>query len=118
MTQEELLKPRFKLIEDYPGNSREIGSISVEIATASYFRKYKANFRELQWWQDRDEKDMPEYVKVKCVINPSVHKVDRFDLESTSRWFMFIDKGIHPYAPADFLPATEAEYLTFKNKKQ
>ena len=57
------MKPRFELIADYPGNTQPIGNITIEDATASYFRKFKSNFRELMWYEKRDEKDLPIHLK-------------------------------------------------------
>lgn len=64
MSTEELLKPRFKFIAPYPGSTQEVGSVTTEIATANYFRTFKANFRELYWWEERKGSDMPAYVIV------------------------------------------------------
>jgi hypothetical protein len=58
-----LLIPRFKLIADYPGNSQPIGSVFIENANAVYFRKFKSNFKELEWWEDRNVENMPDYIK-------------------------------------------------------
>ena len=64
MDIQKLLKPRFELIADYPGNSQPIGNVTIEDATASYFRKFHANFRELFWWEKRTVEQMPKYLKV------------------------------------------------------
>lgn len=61
----ELLIPRFQLIADYPANNREIGSISKEGAAASYFRKFPAVFKELEWFEKRTIDEMPQYLKDK-----------------------------------------------------
>lgn len=81
MTPTELLKPRFEVIADYPGCSYEVGEIlepddsgELHSKTAGYswtissvkektVGKYPHLFRPLQWWETRDEKDMPEYVR-------------------------------------------------------
>ena len=64
MTIKDLLKTRFELIADYPGNSQPIGNVTIEDATAFYFRKFPANFRELFWWEKRTIEEMPKYLKV------------------------------------------------------
>lgn len=121
MKTEELLKPRFKLIADYPGNTQEIGNVTVEVSTANYFRKYPANFRELQWWEDREIEDMPEYVKFKSDSNTG--KVLDAIINSTGGIAIQTDcisqpdnRPIINYCPIGwFLPASESEYLNYIN---
>lgn len=127
MTKEELLKPRYKVIEDYPFSCLPIGyvvdtdmalidfqSSHTEVTKMEYLEKFPAIFRRLEWWQDRKPEDMPEHVKCKDDEN-IICKVEKWDLESTSPWFMFLQGDVHPYNPVVFLPATEAEYQAFIN---
>lgn len=72
MSNEDLLKPRYKVIADYPGNNNNVGDI-ITIETAKtkeaeqlvcgWYDKYKANFKRLEWWEDRKIEEMPEFVK-------------------------------------------------------
>ncbi len=114
----DLLKPRFKLIADYPGNSQSIGNITIEDATASYFRKFSANFKELQWWQERDESELPKYLKE--IQTGEIFKVTRYfidgrigvyytgEIEKRGKW-----KGSEtPFNLWAMTPATEEEYLS------
>lgn len=69
MTAEELLRPRFKVIADYPESMFDIGKIE-ECAEAhhgcvTFYGKYPAIFKRLDWWEERAEGDMPEYLKHK-----------------------------------------------------
>ena len=78
MTKEELLKPRWKVIADYPGRDTagiEVGDIltisNVDqpsthyVADSHYYINldlYPHLFRKLNWWQERKKEDLPEYV--------------------------------------------------------
>lgn len=86
MTPEELLKPRYKVIADYPFNKHfKVGEILILFSfmkTKSikdiehyyhhgethqnfediWFDCYPHLFRKLQWWEDRKPENMPEYV--------------------------------------------------------
>lgn len=81
MTKEELLKPRFKCISDFPGNEwfevgeiYEVGFNGVIVKEEirkwdkdNYIitqpEKYPAIFLKLNWWEERKLEDMPKYVK-------------------------------------------------------
>jgi len=114
----DLLKPRFKLIADYPGNTQPIGNITIEDATASYFRRFSANFKELQWWQERDESELPKYLKE--IETGEIFKATRYfidgrigvyytgEVEKTGKW----KGGETPFNLWAMMPATEAEYLS------
>lgn len=133
MSIEELLKPRIKVIERWPDmdkNKYYVGQIITlpcyersskqwfiqdeesKIYDA-YFDSYPHLFKRLEWWQERDEKDMPEYLKYKSKII----KIDkwfymandlRFHSETT-----FITSG--PYGS---LPATREEYEQYLQSKK
>lgn len=111
MTIKELLVPRFRLIESYPGNSSEVGSVSIEESTASYFRRFPTNFKELGWWEEREESEMPDYVKWDDKDSrpaPFVRKIKSHFMHTRNQ-FVSEDGGNYVYSP--FLPATEEEYL-------
>lgn len=75
----ELLKPRFLLISDYPGNTTPIGTIITEITTANYLRKFPSNFRELKWWEFRGDDEMPPFVKlVMDGETQFIHKIEKW----------------------------------------
>jgi hypothetical protein len=145
MSIEELLKPRYKVIADYPFRDHFLLSEIIELNEfdgrnhlskdmqewfvikpklngtgspmswyESNFNKYPHLFKRLEWWEERDEKDMPEYVKHK--IDAEVYKlkkqaettpsdaycVKRASIESESyyQWLSLYD----------LLPATYEEY--------
>lgn len=73
MTKQDLLKPRYKVISDYPESPFEInevidGNILVTAPIGLNEPKYASDFpqifKELQWFEEREEKDLPKYVKV------------------------------------------------------
>lgn len=73
------------------------------------FIPYPHLFRHLEWWEDRDVKDMPEYVKLKA--GSRVYKLSDAN-ERYDYGFMFDGKFTeHHVAFAQTLPSTETEFL-------
>jgi len=88
MTKEELLKPRYKVIALFPLCDLKLGDIisfeTPHVPVASYcalngnqikyavpeetIKDYPHLFKPLQWWEDRNLADLPEYVK--CIETP------------------------------------------------
>ena len=110
MSREELLTPRYIVIADYPKSKDKIGAIyrALTEMNVSFYNTYPAIFKRLEWWEHREEKDMPECLK--WIYNGVFTKVLRYDL-----------KGERFYAPEDnhfgyrliyTLPATLEEYQT------
>jgi hypothetical protein len=72
LSVDELLKPRYKVIADYPDNKNKVGDI-ITLQTAQtkaahelvcgWYDKYPAIFQPLEWWQEREPDEMPEYLK-------------------------------------------------------
>jgi hypothetical protein len=89
MTVEELLIPRYKVIADYPNIQFKIGDIVKKyffdisqkgaytyltnvkspLQGSSLKREYIETmphlFKKLEWWEERDENDMPNFIKNK-----------------------------------------------------
>lgn len=131
MTTEELMKPRYKVIADYPKCHYNVGDIIEPIGGDNWDcyanptlggltnpDKYRHLFEPLPWWKERKVEEMPEYVK--C-LSPNfkwskgyIIKVDRW-LKSFGPTLRFYspdtDKITHH--PCSFVPATEAEYNTY-----
>jgi len=71
MKAEELLKPRYKVIAGYPNTTHNIGDIlddggRTKIATKHwviFMDQYPHLFRKLEWWEHREEKDMPKLIR-------------------------------------------------------
>lgn len=82
MTTEELLKPRYKVIADYPNSNYKLGEVLVlikneilnnwkiiryvdnqrDIWFESSFQEYPYIFKKLAWYAERKVEDMPQYV--------------------------------------------------------
>lgn len=96
----ELLKPRYKVIADYPGNDIPIGYIITDVDYYTRrnvdFDKWPHIFKKLEWWEDRKPEEMPEYLKVKST--KGIFKVS--DLVS----------GVYKNYLMNYLPATKEEY--------
>lgn len=82
MTTEELLKPRWKVIADYPDSPFDVGEIINSNGTVEQFERvvdytlisnctieypddYPAIFKKLKWWEEREFNELPKYVKNK-----------------------------------------------------
>jgi hypothetical protein len=98
MTPEELLKPRYKVIAPYPDMPFSVGQVLLlqkhkegwEYTWAEHdgfhsmtdleMSEFPHLFKEMEWWEEREEKDMPEYVKINAdecsFIRGTVLKVD------------------------------------------
>lgn len=105
MKAKELLKPRYKVIADYPNSEHEIGEIIVlnenrQVTKEPFARllqepiiflesdidkSFPHIFKKLEWWEEREEKDMPS----KITHKESVHK----EVVNIDRW-IFIDREI------------------------
>jgi len=142
-TVEELLRPRYKVIADYPGSDFNIGCI-IEFDCQTYFfgtldwqsalvilpngssgiygigmfEPHPHLFRQLQWWEDREESDMPEYVRLR---EGKIVKIKNHFIEQDSKykrcWFSYFGPTynyIELYAKAS--PATEQEYNQQQNQ--
>lgn len=116
MTTEELLQPRYKVIADYPGNVAYVGEIYEDDICIRWneqkFKKYPHLFRKLEWWEERDEKDMPEYVKCEFEGNVTVYKIVYWNLKEnrgyiTEREVVSLGFLKPEYEPK---PATKEEY--------
>ncbi len=88
MSTENLLKNRWKVIADFPGNEWfEINDIITANCKDGRHRSpngdydedlwiyvdpnnYPAIFKKLEWWEERDEKDLPRFLKYLSNIYP------------------------------------------------
>lgn len=139
MSIEELLKPRFEVIAEYPNCNFKIGDILKPIKNATnnwYFiekeyepvllleviEKYSHLFKKLQWFEKRNEEEMPKYLKhTLSDKSTTYHKVKSYDLSNPKfiEW-KFDDKewGNFGMWAKDFnyMPCSEEEYLLNCNK--
>lgn len=132
---EDLLKPRVKVTADYPESPFRIGDILehdgepdecwilnrtgrkyINLETSTY----PAIFKKLEWWEEREPEQLPEYVKP---VNPKeylrqfgevVLQVNR----ELSGPYTFHATNLFQLASMpweEWLPATESEYLNYIN---
>lgn len=116
MTTEELLKPRYKVIADYPFNKiAPVGEIiSGDKLPMWDVREFPHLFKKLEWWEERKESEMPEYVK----RGDRVYKVA--DANEIFSWGFIIDFPMteHHVSYSYCLPATKEEYDLYNLKQQ
>jgi len=63
MTTDQLLTPRRKVAIKYPDSPYEVGDILICNNGTKYYDEFPEIFKELCWWEERKESEMPEYVK-------------------------------------------------------
>lgn len=128
---EELMKPRYKVVADYPGMpflSDQIIEREGTNGTDDYYHpfnnkniclnRYPNLFKKLEWWEERKQEEMPEYVKF--AADGMVKRITHWDMETSSPWFMYLEGDNRPYSPGGlslenthWLPATEEEYNNY-----
>lgn len=122
MDIQELLKPRYKVIADYPDNLYLVGDVlprSSEVSDGWYkwFKedmadKYPNLFKELFWWEYRLPEDMPEYVKDKF---ERVYKIHILDMTKIVFW---LELDSFPRSFGHYYPATQADYESYINQSK
>lgn len=135
MSVEELLKPRWKVIADYPGSEfilNEILSESEKNQIIYYSddgkhyispEYYPAIFQPLKWWEQRSIEDIPKYIK----NDGGVYEMDSYfpvKLGTLWQWSIKIHGedarfGIQTMYIIDnkVLPSTEEEFNSFINNQ-
>lgn len=123
---EQLMRPRYRLSADYPGNSRPIGFVftmdkkdeegwytTTGYLQEKFFTMYPHLFKPLSWWEDRAPEEMPKYLKdvngviEKGVWEKSTYKPNTLQFRTENAVWQGID-----IVMCMFEPATEQEYLT------
>jgi len=127
MTNEELMKPRYKVIADYPNSvfddnqiiclgEMKYGQLSYGIAHddgmeyfhAQFFIDYPHLFKRLEWWEERTLEEMPKYVKSERF---GVCQITKYDFETNTIFWDNKPLSLMPFLQYK-IPATEAEYLS------
>lgn len=129
MSIESLMQPRYKVIADYPACFYQVGRIlipktkDVNLDAYNYYDcveapssitvykpgRYPHLFKKLEWYEEREIADMPEYLKFKN--NGKVKKVQKYHL---STGYVVFDGGRTRRINKDWTPATEQEFLTYQ----
>ena len=129
----DLTPPRYLVIADYPNSHYEIGQI-IELSVPKdaggwdmvtlanneeIMPKYPHLFRLLHWWEYRDEKEMPEYVRFESLLGiekPSYEHIVAWDMNNENG-FIAINKDVRKFHHNAITPATLNEYNEYiKNK--
>jgi hypothetical protein len=112
---EELMRVRYKVIADYPLCHYNVGDILPVPDDKIWeeeliYKKYPHLFQPLQWWEERQESEMPEYVKLRT---GHVFKCSNWRKENY--YLIFNVDGYKRNQRADdyYQPATETEYLNY-----
>jgi hypothetical protein len=137
MNKEELLMPRYKVINIWPDMSN-YGHYQGQVITMiklndggmgwptfkvtfypSFYDNYPHLFKPIHWADDRRVEDMPEYVT--CISTPDQKIMPGMVLKITE-WFASGcgrsgDHVVFPYTKC-FLPATKDEYLEYIKGKE
>lgn len=120
-----LLTPRIRVIVNYPGSPFKIGDI-LTLQNGLYrldfqrlfsdLEKYPAVFQPLKWWEYRELHEMPQYVK--GIKSGHTYKVEANFVKAmySGKLMGFIVEYNQWHEYDLFLPATESDYLEFKNK--
>lgn len=130
MRVEELMKPRYKVIADWPGNKAPVGSILTyddeyfksQGGWRKWHNQYPAIYKELSWYEERKVEDMPEYLRS---IEPNtgipvdeINKVEMWNIRKDRITQVFLEGSKYPYEAGYFLPATEQEYNEYQQKQK
>lgn len=119
----ELLKPRYKVIADWPGMKFDVGEILFESYTKGLTNDYIKNgwcdkyphlFKPLQWWEDRKPEEMPKYLKLKPGqewVSKPIHYILAYDVICPDK-----ESGTFQPQLENFIPATETEYNNQKGE--
>jgi len=117
---QELLKPRYLVNTPwFPSNNYQSGDIvTPDKFTGWHPKYYPVIFRRLDWWEYRDVKDMPEYVKQIMGTNKGkVYKIA--DPSQNGRiWHeeREIEYGYFLRYAGLFEPATETQFNDYKKQ--
>ncbi len=140
MIAEELLKPRYEVIADYPDSiwlSKQVLTVLSDDEDGQHLRSdiegqdniwnlhpelYPHLFKKLQWWEYRKIEEMPEYVKLEFNDKVQyVHKIERWTAENSYGQPLYEYHNKVNYlmtsCVSELLPAVEQEYLDYINKK-
>lgn len=127
MSIQELLKPKFKVIGDYPGNKLKVGEIyydtnelitEVTISEGDYTVVnpyiYPKVFEKVEWWEYLSEYIAKQIGYAKTIAGNSVRMVESIDVRLGKITFV----GGKVRNIRQWLPATEDEYEAFINRNK
>ena len=124
-----LTQPRYLVIADYPNSPFNVGNILTQytqfnktsywvndnLYTDRHPEDYPHLFRLLHWWEYRDEKDMPEYVKG---FGNQIYKVHKWKKLTKNVLATVLEDAIeYQFAAFACEPATLNEYNEYIKTK-
>lgn len=129
MTVEQLLQPRVILTANFPGNIDPVGKVytldmedGYDIDFYETCKECPANFRVLEWWEERQPEDMMSVEFVRIVKYSRYWTVG--DIVPVISFTVIQDKPYgyilkynHWQPVFELLPATKEEYDNFVNNK-
>lgn len=128
MNIEELLKPRYKVVAEYPGSPLLLEDILTYDERGYFYNfnmhcvinpeRYPAIFKPLEWWEERAADEMPEYVKDNYC--GEVHKVSAWTgINSFGRpLYTYKQKSGNEgqtFVGITIVPATKEEYGQYQS---
>lgn len=133
LSAEELLKPRYKVINSFPFSPHYIGQVILDPADNYYSeggterKNYPLHtmphlFKKLEWWMQRTIEEMPEYVKE--VEDRDVFKIQEWAIIKDRMFMIFMNGDVkRNYAVVKntmcfFEPATAQEYIEYLNQEK
>lgn len=116
LSKEELLKPRYQVIADYPNNdyfpvgyiytpSKSGGGRIYCDEKSKKFSDFPHLFKPLSWWEERSIEDMPKFLRVGN--NGVIREVQEYHLRIDEVIFV----GGKRRKLKQYQPATREEYL-------
>jgi hypothetical protein len=135
MTVEQLLRKRVVVENKWPNCPFEVGDILIKdgdyywvVGAIGWYSKYEVEdiepfpylMRPLEWWEEREVSEMPEYVK--DIGDGEIFKVREWLDNSMSVIWLNDNKkmnhtGFHQASSEHFLPATPADYENYLKHK-
>jgi hypothetical protein len=128
-----LTQPRYLVIADYPNSPFNVGNILTQytqfnkttywvndnLYTDRHPEDYPHLFRLLHWWEYRNEKEMPEYVRFESLLGiekPSYEHIVAWDMNNENG-FIAINKDVRKFHHNAITPATLNEYNEYIKTK-
>lgn len=117
MTTEQLLKPRYKVIADYPfspfkiGEIHTVGDMESCIVITEGMDNYPHLFRKLEWWEDREVSEIEAVQYLSGISDGAFYKVDKYALKHDCVYINEEIEELRYYAPA-----TLSDYTAYINQ--
>jgi hypothetical protein len=120
LSKEELLRPRYEAINDYPRSPFRKGDIiyPTKIASGLYgtaeidnIDKYPNIFRKMNWWE-RKLSELPQYIKWQYAENGFIGTVTKWE-KGFSGIYCITNGFISFPGECCLLPSDESEYLEY-----